>query len=118
MKIVFYAPTFRDDYSLECYNLDTKEILSCLSQKFASEWVLMIRMHPNLSSYKSLFDFDGEKIIDVNQYDDMQELLLVSDILITDYSTSMFDFSIMNKPVFLFATDIEQYQKRNEGGAV
>lgn len=109
-KIVLYTPTFRDDNSKECYNIDYQSILDILNKK-NNNWIFLIRMHPNVNDYKSLFRFNKENIIDVTNYPDIQELLLISDILITDYSTTMFDFLILNKPIFIYANDIEKYQK-------
>jgi len=108
-KIVMYAPTFRDNGNTKAYGIDCSGVLETL-EKLGGNWYLLIRMHPNVSKTKYLFDFN-EKIINVSDYTDMQELLLVSDILITDYSSTVFEFSAMNKPTYIFATDIEEYQQ-------
>ena len=55
-------------------------------------------------------NYDGCNIINANKYPDMQELLCATDIVITDYSSLMFDFALSKKPCFLFATDIERYK--------
>ena len=52
-----------------------------------------------------------EYVIDVTQYPDMQELLLIADVLITDYSSAIWDFSFLSRPIFLYATDLEEYDK-------
>lgn len=106
-KILMYAPTFRGgDDSLEQYGLDFKLLKESIHKKFGGEWVLLVRMHPNVStSVNSDLEY-----IDVSKYPDMQDLLLISDILITDYSSSIFDMAEMDKIVFIYANDIEQYQ--------
>lgn len=109
-KIVLYTPTFREDDSIDAYQLDCEKVIDCLERQ-GDMWKLLIRMHPNVRRYKNIFQF-GEKIIDVTDYPDIQELLVAADMLITDFSTTMVDFSIMKKPVFLFAIDIEQYIKQ------
>ena len=108
-KILLYAPTFRHNHSISVYDLDFKSCIKALESKYDSEFVLLLRLHPNVSYLSKDFtkDFSG---IDVTSYDDMQELLLVSDVLITDYSSSMFDFSITTKPVFIYASDVEEYK--------
>lgn len=105
-KLALYAPTFRDDGDTACYSLDCDGVLEALGE----EWYLLIRLHPNVGSAESLFPFGG-RLVDATAYPDMQELLLASDILITDYSSTIFEFAAMGKPSFIFASDVEAYQK-------
>lgn len=105
--VVLYAPTFRtcnDD--VKVYGLDFKRVLNSLQNRFGGNWLLLVRLHPNIVQDSIKL----EAAIDVSNYPDMQELLLISDVLVTDYSTSMFDMTEMNKKVFLFSNDIEEYQ--------
>ena len=106
-KILLYAPTFRDNNEVDCYKFDYKKILKILG----NNTILLVRMHPNVDDYEGIFDFSDNNIIDATKYSDIQELLFISDYLITDYSTTMFDFAIMNKPVFLYSPDIKEYEK-------
>ena len=53
--------------------------------------------------------------MDVSSFDDIQELLLIADVLLTDYSSLMFDFSITNKPCFLFVPDLIEYKSQDRG---
>lgn len=106
-SIVLYAPTFRNDKSVSCYNIEFERLRKALHEKFGHEWVVLVRLHPHMINYH-LFDNDSE-IIDVTSYDDIQELLVISDVLITDYSSLMFDFAISGKPIFLYASDLEHY---------
>lgn len=108
-KILLYAPSFRDEERLDCFNIDSQNILNILKSKFGSEWVLAIRMHPRLAKEsKNIFKFSKE-IIDASEYPDIQELLMASEAMITDYSSCIFDFMLSRKPAFIFATDIEKY---------
>ena len=110
-KIVTYAPTFRDNGDFSCYNLDANRLLKELRNKTGDNWILLVRAHPNIYflSGKSL-DFNySETIRDVTSYPDAQRLFLITDILITDYSSIMIDFLLMEKPVLLFATDEQDY---------
>lgn len=108
-KIILYTPTFRDNNSDSGYNLDCERLLR--NERFLNEDILiLIRMHPNVKKYNGLFNFKNLKIKDVTNYPDIQELLLISDILITDYSTTMFDFALMNKEIIILAEDIEEYK--------
>lgn len=114
-KIILYAPTFRDDLSVDCYDLDFKEILKTFNDSFNKKHKILIRLHPNVAESNTIFKFD-EEIVNVTYYPDIQELLLISDYLITDYSSTLFDFINLNKPVFLVTLDIEKY--KNERGLV
>lgn len=108
-KIVLYAPTFRKDKSLTAYNLDYQMLLNACNEKFGKDFIVLVRLHPIITDLASNLNY-SEKIINASSYPDMQELLVVADVLITDYSSLMFDFALSNKPVFLFATDIDDYK--------
>lgn len=105
-KIVLYAPTFRENKKLHYYRFNIEQLKVSLSERFGGEWVLVRRLHPHLSQ---LVNTESTDIIDATDYDDIQELLLSADILITDYSSLMFDFSVTGRPVFLYTTDLETY---------
>ena len=107
-KVLLYAPTFRDDGSMEAYDLNFKEVLSAMHHKFDGEWIALLRFHPNVSHINKI-PTDGKVIINVSKYGDVQELIAISDVLITDYSSIYHDFFITNKPVFLYTKDIEHY---------
>ena len=108
-KILLYAPSFRDEKRLDCFNINSEKILNTVKTKFGNEWVLAIRMHPRLAKEsKKIFKFSKE-IINASAYPDIQELLMASEAMITDYSRCIFDFMLSRKPAFIFATDIEKY---------
>lgn len=113
-NIILYAPTFRNDLSLTNYNLNSGLLLSLLKEKFGGRWTFVVRIHPNLlnkrgclTQLKELFP----NAVDGSVYSDMQELLAASDCLITDYSSSMFDFAHSKKPCFLFTPDKGTYER-------
>lgn len=108
-KLALYAPTFRDGGSYDGYSIDCTEVLKVLRRN-GEDWKLLTRLHPAVCAYKNFFP-DDENIINVNAYPDMQELLIVSDILITDYSSTPFEFAAMQKQVYIYAPDIDEYQK-------
>lgn len=111
VKIVLYGPTFRNEPSNDPYAIDTERVLQALEQKTGDKWIFLFRAHPNFVWYgKPAFEY-SDKVMDVTNYPDMQDLLLISDVLISDYSSAMFDFNLMHRPVFLFTKDIEAYQK-------
>lgn len=118
-KILLYAPTFRDNSDISVYQEDFNKILKAANERFNSTYVALIRLHPNTwaelkTNNVKLYNFN-DKIINASSYPDMQELLAVSDILITDYSSCMFDGMISNKKVFLLAKDLAEYSSRDRG---
>jgi CDP-glycerol glycerophosphotransferase len=107
-KVILYAPTFRKNTSLEFYKLNYSEILEGLSNKFGGEWTFLVKLHPHMiSSSKQLTA--GENVQDVTAFDDIQELLSIADVLITDYSSLMFDYCITGRPCFLYVPDFNDY---------
>lgn len=105
-KFIIYAPTFRKDNNYR-YMLDYEAIINAFSKRFGGKWIILQRAHYYLTSEV----FDDDICIDVSNYSDMQELLLISDALITDYSSSIWDYSLTNKPGFLYTPDLDYYLK-------
>ena len=111
-KLALYAPTFRDDHSIDAYRLDAAMVRRKCEENFKGEWSVLIRLHPNVAAQSAgLFAYDGDRLVNATSYPDMQELLCAAGLLITDYSSSMFDYALTGKPIVQFATDIEAYQK-------
>lgn len=105
--IVLYAPTFRNDKRLDVYNLDYKKVSLAFKKLTNRECAILVRLHPNMSSYSDKLDLPSD-ILNVTSYPDMQDLLCAADFIITDYSSSL-DYSFFYKPVFLYCPDLEQY---------
>lgn len=113
-KFILYAPTFRSSSNQSTskmisnyIDLDIDSLLSALKAKFGFEWSCGIRLHPKLSD----IDMSGMNVINCTTYPDMQELLCCADAVITDYSSLMWDYSFTYRPIFLYASDIEQYER-------
>ncbi len=111
-KTLLYAPTFRNSKELKYYDVDFKRVLKTLKEKFNNDWQILIRLHPNISSEK--INIECENVIDVTSYGDMYELMSISDVLLTDYSSTMFEFALTNKIVLLYANDLEEYKKERD----
>ena len=107
-KILLYAPTFRNSHSLDLYDVDFSRLKEALQARFGGEWVILLRMHYYLSdkAMSSALPF----LRNATDYPDMQDLLLSADVLLTDYSSCMWDFSLLHKPCFLYARDIAEYR--------
>lgn len=108
-KVLLYAPTFRDNLDeRQKVDLNFNAILEALKKKYEQEWICLFRAHPCSNGLDCI---DNNKIIDVTNYPDMADLLLISDFLITDYSSSASDFILKNKPIILYQRDSLEYQK-------
>lgn len=109
-KIILYAPTYRKGKRNEAtdYNLNVRGIVEAAKKRFGGEWTILYRMHYFIKK-RLPSDTMGQNIIDVTEYGDMQDLLLASDILITDYSSSVWDYSLLKRPMFLYTTDLDEY---------
>ena len=112
-KIILYAPTFRDE---EKYNnvfdfLDLKKF----NEVLGSEYVLALRLHPKIKEFYTENIESGEEYIDCSDYSSEQELMMLSDILITDYSSIMIEFAILDKPIIFFVYDLDNYLKTERG---
>lgn len=106
-KIILYAPTFRNGYREADYGLDFLRLVKNLEERFGSEWTVLYRNHYFLEQEKSVLP---DYVIDVSGYEDMNELLAAADVLISDYSSCLWDFSITKRPSFVYATDIVSYR--------
>ena len=114
-KMILYAPTFRADGSLAPYEVDFNRVLLACEKRFGKGFAVLVRLHPNIASRSNeLGIVYTQNIINATYYPDMQELLCASDMVISDYSSLMFDFALSMKPCFQFAMDIVNYkQDRN-----
>lgn len=112
LHVCLYAPTFREDrfdYHMEGrIDLDFESVIEALEARLGGKWCIFLRFHPYIAAQSRGAEKPGN-VIDVSDYPDSQELLAASDVLITDYSSIMFEPAFVRKPVFLFATDRQEY---------
>lgn len=101
---VLYAPTYRDDNS-PLAPLDINGLSESINHRFGKNAVILYRAH------RFSENADTEKCINVSDYPDMQELLLACDMLLSDYSSSIWDFSFTEKPCLLYTPDLDEYEK-------
>ncbi len=114
-KIVLYAPTWRDDeyHRSGQYKISMMLDLDAARRGLGDDHVLLIRRHPNVVD-----DIAGAGdgfVHDVSTYPDMADLLAITDILLTDYSSVMFDFASTGRPMVFFTYDLAHYRDRLRG---
>jgi CDP-glycerol glycerophosphotransferase len=117
-KIVLYAPTFRDSFEkngemdFSVYGIDFVRMKSAFEKKFGGTWTVMVKWHPILANYVKGRDVGlSRDYLDATQYNDMQDLIIASDAVVSDYSSCIFDAALRKIPCFTFATDFEEYKK-------
>lgn len=112
-KFVMYGPTFRDNQNFECYDVDFIRLTQNLGVRFGGNWCVLLRYHPSLMKVyydnRPILQTDNVLVVDVTEYADMQELIAITDVAITDYSSWIYDFMLLRRPGFIFATDITLY---------
>lgn len=114
-KLVLYAPTYRGkltERERQEINLDFTRLLDNLEKLYNEKVFVLVRMH-----YLAVneFKFVDDRMINVTSYPDMQELLCAADMLITDYSSSIWDYALLKKPCFLFVPDLDNYIQNDKG---
>ena len=115
-KIILYAPTWRDDEFSEDDKYEFRPQISFekLQQELGDEYIMIVKYHYLIMDAIDWSPYEGF-IYHFDQSRDIAELFLVSDILVTDYSSVMFDYSIMNRPMFFFAYDFYKYKNELRG---
>ncbi len=115
-KIIMYAPTWRDDEFVKkgSYTFKLKIDLARLQETIGDDYVVLLRMHYLIANALDLKGFE-DFAIDVSNYNDISRLYLISDCLITDYSSVMFDYGILKRPQLFFPYDIEKYATELRG---
>ena len=106
-KILLYAPTYRGDPNFR-YDINLEELYENLNIN-KEEWIIMYKLHPTLINTRNNLSELVGKIIDVTKYNDIQELIISTNILITDYSSCIFDMAMLHKPAFIYASDMRDY---------
>lgn len=115
-KVIFYAPTWRDDefYSLEQYKFKLKLELDKVKKELYSEYIVLIRVHYFITDNLDLSDYKGF-VFDASDYDDIAELYIISDILITDYSSVFFDYANLKRLILFYTYDLDNNQSKLRG---
>lgn len=116
-KIILYAPTFRDEeVGKGKLHLD----LDLIEKKLPTNYVLLLKLHPFVADdfikTREYYNRNGEICIyNVSEYKDVNPLLLVSHTLVTDYSSVIFEYCILEKPMIFYAYDLERFSENGRG---
>lgn len=110
-KIILYAPTWRDDeyYTKGQYKFSLKLDLKLMREKLGKDYVIILRTHYFIADSLDVTGVE-DFAYNLSKYDDISELYLISDILITDYSSVFFDYANLKRPMLFFTYDLDKYR--------
>lgn len=114
-KVILYAPTWRDNaYTAKGYTFSLQVDFDKWQKQLQDEYVVIFKPH-----YLIINHFDIEKykgfVYEINAASDIAQLYLISDILITDYSSVFFDYAILNRPIYFYMFDVVEYAEELRG---
>ena len=115
-KIILYAPTWRDDefYENGIYKFSSEMDFDLLQKELSDTHIMIVKFHYLVKDSLDWSKYQGF-VYECNHLWDIQELYLISDILITDYSSVMFDFALLRRPMMIYAHDYNNYKKNLRG---
>jgi len=115
-KVILYAPTWRDNeyHEVGKYKFNLKMDLDQMRVQLGDEYVIVLRLHYLIADKLDLQEYN-EFVYDGSNYSDIRELYIISDILITDYSSVFFDYANLKRPIIFYAYDIDMYRDNLRG---
>lgn len=115
-KIILYAPTWRDNqfYGRGRYKFELQLELDKMRESFGDEYIILLRMHYLVAEHLNIEEYK-EFVYDLSLHEDIRELYLISDVLITDYSSVFFDYANLKRPILFYVYDIEEYRDTLRG---
>lgn len=109
-RVILWAPTFRGDRVTEARDPGTLD-LELLASELGPDHVLLLRLHPFVRAGTAIPADAAGFVRDASDHPDINELMLVSDVLVTDYSSAIFEFSLLERPMAFFAPDLDAYER-------
>lgn len=108
-KVILYAPTFRDG---EKYNADVKLDIPYMNESLKDDYVLLIKLHPIIRNKIEIPKGCEDFVRDASSFN-MNDLLVMTDVLITDYSSVVFDYALLERPMIFFAYDLDEFKQKS-----
>lgn len=115
-KVILYAPTWRDNqfYGRGKYKFDVQMDFKRLQEELGDRYIILLRLHYLIAEELDLTDYE-DFVFDFSGYEDIRELYLMADLLITDYSSVFFDYANLKRPMIFYVYDIESYRDHLRG---
>lgn len=115
-KVILYAPTWRDNeyHGKGRYKFDLPLDMKLMEEALGEEYIILFRMHYLIAENLDFSSYDGFAY-DASHHEDIRELYLIADMLITDYSSVFFDYTILKRPMLFYVYDIDAYRDQLRG---
>ncbi|WP_271397021.1 CDP-glycerol glycerophosphotransferase family protein [Salinicoccus roseus] len=115
-KIIFYAPTWRDDayHARGRYKFDLQFDVDRMQRELSDDYVIILRLHYLIAENLDLSQYEGF-LYDFSKYEDIRDLYVISDVLVTDYSSVFFDYAVLERPMIFYTYDIDNYRDKVRG---
>lgn len=115
-KVILYAPTWRDNnfYGRGRYRFDIHMDLDLMKKELSEDYIVILRLHYLIAENLDLSRYN-DFVYDFSFYKDINELYLISDLLITDYSSVFFDYANLKRPMIFYVYDIDEYRDNLRG---
>ncbi|MDQ0352773.1 CDP-glycerol glycerophosphotransferase [Alkalibacillus filiformis] len=110
-KVILYAPTWRDNQYIDKgqYSFELPLDLDEMQEQLSDDYVIVLKLHYLIANQLDLTEYPSFAF-DLSKHDDIAELYLISDILITDYSSVFFDYANLRRPILFYTYDLEDYK--------
>ena len=108
VHVILYAPTFRSGNRVDAYCIQPERVLEAYSKRYGGNWVFLVRLHPAAAHLDCGIQYN-DRVLNATAYGDINELIMCSEVLITDYSGCLFDAFHLRKKAIIFAPDLEEY---------
>lgn len=112
-KVILYMPTYREylrDENNACYLAPPMDVCKW-KEKLENQYILLIRAHYLVAKDMNIAE-DDDFVKDVSSYPQLSELYAIADLMISDYSSAFFDYSVLERPMFCFAYDLDEYEEK------
>ena len=114
-KVLLYAPTWRDNqFNAKGYSIKVKADFDKWKEALGEEWIILVKPHYLIVNAMEIKEEKGRLMLLDDKYD-INELYAISDIMITDYSSVFFDYSILNRPILFYMYDLNEYKDELRG---
>ena len=115
-KLILYAPTFRDDVENEEEQTEKiKELAERFIREMPDNTVLGLRLHPYVADRVKAGVSYGDRLLDLSHFKGLNTLLGATDMLITDYSSIIFEYSLLQRPMLFYAYDLDRFENSDRG---
>lgn len=108
-KVLLFAPTFRGNGQITAVYDISKIDINELKRNLGDEWAVIIKLHPFCRERFEIADDVKDSVIDLSNEDELNDLLFITDLLVTDYSSCIFEASLLNIPMVFYVFDLEEY---------